>query len=275
MRRALRAARQVLSGARFLVPRLARDPGRAATFFRVALGLPFDRPPVVVGGCGRSGTSVLLSVLSAHPAILAVPYATHAFARTLYSHDPDPEAPFETWRLWWAIARTGLDDRAGRWCEKTAKNVRNFGRLADHFGGDVRLVHIVRDGRDVVTSRHRVDRDGYWIEPERWVSDVAAGLRHRDLACVHTLRYEDLVGSTRQTLRRLGDFLGEDLAGLAGRWHRDARVREFGPFDRPVARPLDESGVGRWRRPEHAGRVEQLMATPGAAELLEELGYEV
>lgn len=271
----MRAARQTVAGARFLGPRLAGDPSRAAAYVRVALGLPFDRPPVVVGGCGRSGTSVLLSVLSAHPAILAVPYATHAFARTMYSDDPDPDAPFEPWRLWWAITRTGVDDRARRWCEKTAKNVQNFGRLAAYFDGDVRLVHIVRDGRDVVTSRHRVDRDGYWIEPERWVDDVSAGLRHRDLDCVHTLRYEDLVGATRETLRRLGDFLGEDLGELSGRWHRVASVREFGPFDRPVARPLDESGVGRWRRPEHAGRVEQLMATPAAGELLEALGYDV
>lgn len=269
----LRAARQTAAGARFLAPRLARDPARAATYLRVALDLPFDRPPIVVGGCGRSGTSVLLSILSAHPAIQAVPYATHAFARTLYSDDPDPDAPFETWRLWWALTRTGLDAGARRWCEKTAKNVVNFGRLADYSEGDVRLVHIVRDGRDVVTSKHPVDRDGYWIEPERWVRDVTAGLEQRRLPCVHTLRYEDLVGSTPRTLRRLGEFVGEDLGGLAGRWHRDATVRSFGPFERRVARPLDASGVGRWRRSEHAERVDALLSTPGARELLEELGY--
>lgn len=275
MRRFHRAAGQTASGGRFLLPRLARDPARAVAYFRVALGFPFDRPPIVIGGCGRSGTSVLLSILSAHPPIQAVPYATHAFARTLYSDDPDPRAPIETWRLWWALARTGLDERARRWCEKTAKNVVNFGRLADYFDGEVRLVHIVRDGRDVVTSRHRVDRGGYWIEPERWVHDVSAGLEHRDLDCVHTLRYEDLVGATAETLDRLGTFLDEDLGRLPGRWHHGARVQHFGPFGRPVARPLDASGVGRWWHPEHEDRVERLMATPGARELLEAMGYEV
>lgn len=275
MKRLLRAARQIVRGGRYLAPRLAREPSRAATFLSVALGLPFERPPIVVGGCGRSGTSVLLSLLSAHPSIQAVPYATHAFARTLYSDRPDPEAPFEPWRVWWALTRTGLREGARRWCEKTAKNVVNFGRLASYFDGDVRLIHIVRDGRDVVTSKHRVDRDGYWIAPERWVRDVSAGLRHRHLECVHTVRYEDLVDSTEETLRRMGAFLGEDLGRLPGRWFHGARVREFGPFDRRVARPLDDSSVGRWRGPEYRDRVERLLETPGARELLEELGYGV
>lgn len=268
-----RAGWQTIKGAPFLAPRLATSPPRAATFLRVALGLPFDRPPIIVGGCGRSGTSVLLSILSAHPPVQAVPYATHAFAPTLYTEDPDPGAPFETWRLYWALTRTGVDDRARRWCEKTAKNVINFGRLASYFDGEVRLIHIVRDGRDVVTSKHPVDRDGYWVEPERWVHDVAAGLEHRDLDCVHTLRYEDLVRSTLETLRRLGDFLGEDLVGLADRWVEAAAVREFGPFGRRVARPLHLDGVGRWRSPEYERRVEQLLETPGARDLLGEMGY--
>lgn len=275
MKRLLRAARQIVRGGRYLAPRLAREPSRAATFLSVALGLPFERPPIVVGGCGRSGTSVLLSLLSAHPSIQAVPYATHAFARTLYSDRPDPEAPFEPWRVWWALTRTGLREGARRWCEKTAKNVVNFGRLASYFDGDVRLIHIVRDGRDVVTSKHRVDRDGYWIAPERWVRDVSAGLRHRHLECVHTVRYEDLVDSTEETLRRMGAFLGEDLGRLPGRWFHGARVQEFGPFDRRVARPLDDSSVGRWRGPEYRDRVERLLETPGARELLEGLGYGV
>lgn len=275
MKRLLRAARQIVRGGRYLAPRLAREPSRAATFLSVALGLPFERPPIVVGGCGRSGTSVLLSLLSAHPSIQAVPYATHAFARTLYSDRPDPEAPFEPWRVWWALTRTGLREGARRWCEKTAKNVVNFGRLASYFDGDVRLIHIVRDGRDVVTSKHRVDRDGYWIAPERWVRDVSAGLRHRHLECVHTVRYEDLVDSTEETLRRMGAFLGEDLGRLPGRWFHGARVQEFGPFDRRVARPLDDSSVGRWRGPGYRDRVERLLETPGARELLEELGYGV
>lgn len=275
VRRLYRSIPQAVRAASFLGPRLARNPSAVPTFLRVTTGVAFDAPPIVIGGCGRSGTSVLLSILSAHPAIRAIPYATHAFAPTLYTDDPDPEAPFQTWRLYWALTRMGPPGNARRWCEKTSKNVVTFGRLASHFEGEVRLIHLVRDGRDVVTSRHTFDPNRYWVEPERWIHDVSAGLAHRELECVHTLRYEDLVRSTSKTLYRLGEFLDEDLEGLAEWWTHEADVQRFGPFERRVAHPLDESGIGRWKEPEHRERAEQLLETPGARELLDALGYEV
>lgn len=214
-------------------------------------------------------------MLSAHPSILAIPYETHAFAPTLYSDDPDPEAPFEPWRLAWALAEQGIPERSLRWCEKTPKNVITFGRLLSYFDEEVRLLHIVRDGRDVVTSRHPGgEGTQYYVEPERWVQDVAAGLKHRDHPCVHTLKYEDLVRVPSETLEELGRFLDEDLTSIGGDWVEKATVQHFGPHKRRVARPLNDSSIGRWKDPEHADRVKQLLNTEGAARLLSELEYD-
>ena len=33
----------------------------------------FKKPPIYIGGCGRSGTTLLLSILSSHPEIFACP----------------------------------------------------------------------------------------------------------------------------------------------------------------------------------------------------------
>ncbi len=39
----------------------------------------FPDPPVIIGGCGRSGTTLLLSILASHPAILGVPEELYLF----------------------------------------------------------------------------------------------------------------------------------------------------------------------------------------------------
>ena len=38
------------------------------------LGRRVSRPPIVIAGCGHSGTTLLLAILDAHSSIYAVPY---------------------------------------------------------------------------------------------------------------------------------------------------------------------------------------------------------
>src|SRR5262245_59984782 len=38
------------------------------------LGRRVDRPPIVIAGCGHSGTTLLLSILDAHSASHGIPY---------------------------------------------------------------------------------------------------------------------------------------------------------------------------------------------------------
>lgn len=259
--------------ARLVLGKVRQRPVLGPRYAAAVLGLGFDRPPIIIGGCGRSGTSLLVSLLLAHPHVLAIPYETEAFTPTLYSDDPDPGAPFEMWRLYMGIAEAGRRRSSRRWCEKTPKNVLSFGRILSRFGPDVRLIHLVRDGRDVVTSIHVLDPHHYWVPPTRWVAEVRAGLEWSGHPSVYTLRYEDLVRDMEGTVAALGDFLGEDCRSLASRWPRHARVKRFGPQRREVGRPLEGKGIGRWKAPEHRARVESLLGIGEARELLGRLGY--
>jgi hypothetical protein len=162
---------------------------------------------------------------------------------------------------------------AHRWCEKSTKNVLVFGRLIDHFEGRVRLIHLVRDGRDVITSRHPRDASRFWVSPGRWVRDVSAGLAWEGHEAVLTLRYEDLVTDLDRQLSRLGDFLEEDFSGLMGSWHQQATLRSSKNWFHDLLRPHSES-IGRWRESAHRPVVDELMAMPEAARLLERFGYE-
>ncbi len=231
-------------------------------------GSAFTRRPVIIGACPRSGTTLLLSILDAHPDIHGIQKQTYAFTR--YDEEGRPTRLDRLYRQL-LLHRPGPD--CVRWCEKTPKNVKHFGRILSWFDGGVRLVHVVRDGRDVVTSRHPRHRpDQYWVSVDRWVGDVTAGLALADSPLVHTMRYEDLIGDFRYEMRRLLDFLDEPVTGEVLNWLAHTSLKRSRHWAEPVQK-LHSRAVGKWARPEHEGRIEEFMANGEAVALSRELGY--
>lgn len=231
----------------------------------------YTAPGIVIGGASRSGTTLLLAILSAHPRIFAIDHETYAFCP---EHEPDAEGRmrFSLRRLYTALALGKPPRGAHRWCEKTPRNVRAFRSVLDRFGDDVRLIHIVRDGRDVITSRHPRRPESYYSSPREWVQDVSRGLAVADDPRVLTIRYEDLIGEFESTIGRVLEFLGEREGFPTERWFERATVRTHTAWEGGLE-GIHGSSVARWRRPEHAERVRTLIEYPGAAELLARLGY--
>lgn len=236
-------------------------------------------PPIIMGGCGRSGTTLLLSIVSAHPQVLAIAPETHIFCPDGYgSLTADNGLPFPIEPNLYEHFDPLRDQDAAfdRWCEKTPRNILFFERIADHFNGHVRFLHIVRDGRDVVLSRHPVRRETYWVSIERWIVDVTAGLtlmnHPRVGPLMHTVRYEDLIRDNDAAVRGICEFLGVPVTDEMVDWHRHATVRENAAWSGEV-KPLFESSIGKWRTTDDTERVAELMAQPEAVRLLEAFGY--
>jgi hypothetical protein len=131
---------------------------------------------------------------------------------------------------------------AARWGDKRPSYFYDVPAVLRLFP-DAQLVHLVRDGRDAVSSLRRTP----WFKGSAadaaaiWAEAVDKGARHaRRLRSDqwHELRYEDLVSDPEPALRRLCAFLGEEfepdmcrpdrVAGVAvperKSWH--ARTRE-------------------------------------------------
>jgi hypothetical protein len=212
-------------------------------------------------------------MLSAHPHIAAYPLETGWLSPTATSKDVDltrePRIGAFKLRL---LTHIAIPPTARRWCQKTPRNVLFFPNLLQTMGENVRLIHIVRDGRDVVTSSHPDAPDRYWSSPARWVNEVGAGLRVRNHPQVFTLRYEDLVTHPELELPRLGAFLDEDFSDLHETWWDTATIRGARAW-RGGVRELFDTSIGRWRAPEHEERVAALLAFPEARGLLSEFGY--
>jgi hypothetical protein len=144
-------------------------------------------------------------------------------------------------------------------------------RILRDFGDDVRFVHIVRDGRDVVTSSHP-DHGGDYVSLERWVSHVSAGLAFRDHPRVYTLRYEDLVTDYETAIRELLDWLEEPFCEEVAHYERHTSVRQSNAWFGGV-RPISGSSVEKWRSGAHADVLAAFAADPRATALLRMVGY--
>jgi hypothetical protein len=172
------------------------------------------------------------------------------------------------------VVRGDIPSSCDRWCEKTPKNVLHFGRILAIFKNKVRLLHIVRDGRDVTLSRHPLNPEKYWISPARWVHDVSAGLRYLNHPCVMTLRYEDLIEDLPGLGAKILDFIGEEPCNLAELFPGRAKLTSSVAWFDGVQSAHGKS-IGKWKKPGNTERVAEFMDTPGAAELLKKFGYEV
>ncbi len=277
-----------------------------------------DEAHIVLGGAPRSGTTVLRKLLDRHPTIRAgaetklfVPAAFNleflagaydipsAELRSMRASAPSQAAFIDAF-----AARARADAGKARWAEKTPQNIRYLEWIAAHFPR-ARIVHIIRDGRDVVCSM-RKHPDWRWVDgawqkvlverplewyARRWLADTSAGMAWRADARYTEIRYEDLVTDPAAVLRAVCDgievepdpawlassMVPADLVATAtddGDDAMDTPTSGAGHTKRPdYEGALSGASVGRWREDltaEERREVEQLCGPR-----LRELGYEV
>ncbi|MFO8054187.1 MAG: sulfotransferase [Bacteroidales bacterium] len=231
----------------------------------------FPKPPVLIGGCGRSGTTLLLSILSAHPSVFAFPDEL-----SIYNHwktnKKGEKVPLRKDRKYRYLLTHRIPGQAVRWCEKTPYNVRYIEDILAHFKGNVRFIHIIRDGRDVCLSKHPDKPGTYWVEPERWINDVKQGLRFYDHPKVFTIYYEHLVFHYKKYIKELLNFLEEPYTSQINEWISNTDVKTNKAWYGSV-KNLHSQSVGKWKKAENRERVEQLMAIPEFRSLLQTLNY--
>lgn len=230
----------------------------------------FSCPPVYIGGCGRSGTTLLLSILSAHKDIFACPRELNPFENA-YHADHTVTAP-KYYRIYRTLILQKIKPTANRYCEKSPANVRYIRLMDDFHRGNFRFIHIVRDGRDVILSRHPRGKQDYWVSPERWIRDVSAGLEFENHPSVFTIRYEDLVTRYTETIENICHFLDIPVSREILDWHKYTTIRKNNALHTSIE-SLNNTSIGKWARPENSKRVAELTGDERAAALLQRLQY--
>ncbi|MBU0711739.1 sulfotransferase [bacterium] len=230
----------------------------------------FSDTPIIIGACPRSGTTLLLSILDAHPNIYGIQNQTYAFAGW-----NDNSQANRLDRLYREFIFNKIPENKKRWCEKTPKNIKFFDKILALYGENVKLIHVVRDGRDVVTSKHpKHSPDQYWVSVRRWINDVNLGLTFADKPNVYTIKYEDIINNYDVEIQKLLSFLGEDMVPEVRDWFNHTTVKKSIHWANPVQK-LHSKAIGKWLKPEHRRRYAEFMENSEAVALMKTLGYEL
>jgi hypothetical protein len=258
--------------------------------------------PFFIVGCGRSGTTLLRTMLSQHPQV-AIPLESLFIIDYLRAR---PKPAFSLQKLMaceYELVEWGLevvpDDLKGCvtakelvdrvhelymrkhgktiWGQKTPRFVR-YGELLKANYPQAKFIHLIRDPRAVVSSliRSNVHQSNAYFAARRWLKDVKAGLALKEEypADVLEVRYEDLVSKPEGILQQVCAFLGLsfDPAMLE---YQDAGATEYGGYYEKVHSNLKErpnaNRIEAWRKhllPREIALVESL-----CGETMRALGY--
>ena len=231
-----------------------------ATFYRFPdtgwFGLTPLRTHILICGYGRSGTTLLLMMME-----YALPKARW-FGREKAAWRA---ATFE-WRNH-AVVISKVPTDVCR-----LHRIRNFYK---NRKAKLKTIIMIRDPRDVLSSKHPDTGDlKYFQETDQWKQIHTAVMRYRNDPEVFLLRYEELVTDPDAVQARIDAFTGEK----SERRYADAHKVERPDFDAPPlmgVRPVEKSGIGRWSKPEHRQRIEEILKlVPELPQILIDLGYE-
>jgi Sulfotransferase family len=274
-----------------------------------------SKAPVFVLGCGRSGTKFLYhTLLSAggfavyhtesnafnllglrfgnlasrgnRRKLLDEYYTSKLFHRTGLDPKDIDERVMEDCRNAGDFLRIVMEAIArkqgvNRWAESTPLHLL-FLPLIKKVIPDALVIHIIRDGRDVTASLHRIgwirplpwDRTRAFLVPATyWRWTVEKGRRYgRALGTDYMeIHYEDLVQNPRDTLASIGKFIEHDLDYDRIQQVALGSVNNPNSSFRGDGKETEAATIGRWRRmftPEQVRDVESCIGS-----LLVDTGY--
>lgn len=191
-----------------------------------------NQVPIFIVGCPRSGTTLLRLILDSHPHISCGPETKFLvdFNKIVNQYWSTVKL-FSFDKLYWyhktadffnSFQQEYLEKRGKkRWAEKTPAYTMNLDFINFLFP-NCQIVHIIRDGRDVVAS-HR-SRWGYKSSIKaitRWSQYITYA---RNFGKTITpdryieIRYEALICQTETTLKTLFEYLNEPWDSIVLRY---------------------------------------------------------
>ena len=270
-----------------------------------------DKNPVFIGGCDRSGTTLLASLLGAHPDCLVVPEfqfkidLIHACKKERSEVAWDFISNNKRFKIWElhsenvlylkkrfldksvtvseliidfadSYLRKTQSDTFKFWIDHTPVNLR-FSSTLHEIYPHAKFIHIVRDGRAIARSVIPLDWGPNTITASApwWLSNLAYGLLlETQLSQFSVLRvsYEELILSSEATLKQISQFLSIEYRSEMLTGHFDLPTYTVNQHQL-VGKELEKSRINAWEDYFSSRQVEIFENLTG--DMLVLLGYEL
>ena len=149
--------------------------------------------------------------------------------------------------LYWAFAQKHNKVICG---DKTPSFIRKLDLLLDIYP-DAKLIHIVRDGRDVYLSLKKIEEPSaasITVASFEWRIKLSlirrAIMKYRDRTM--ELRYEDLLCYPEKTLKGVCDFLGVSFETEMLSFHQTSEKFIDQRHSDLIFNPIDQSNIKKW-----------------------------
>ncbi|WP_162619613.1 sulfotransferase [Salinicola peritrichatus] len=150
---------------------------------------------IFVVGCGHSGTTLMASLLGAHPEVHTIPRETYWFLNNPNLNNEYYQEKRDSQREGKSIV-----------CEKTPRHVYKIREIKEKFP-NAKIIAMIRDSKDVVSSLKK--RSGNFEHSvQRWISDNKALLEFKNESWIKLVKYEDLVTKKESAVHEILTFLG-------------------------------------------------------------------
>ncbi|WP_141675496.1 sulfotransferase family protein [Formosa haliotis] len=226
-----------------------------------------SKEPIFIIGCGHSGTSIMLSILSFHPEVYGIPNETFLFLDKPFNYN--------------LIKKYFNDAGNKRLLEKTPKHVSKITDIIKVFP-KAKFIVMVRDGRDVASSLKKRNGD-YLGGVNRWVNDNNLWLNSNFSENIFMVKLEELTLKGYPIIEEVLNFLNLKPYPEIMNYHKEER--EFFKNNRTnkeyddhtqyrntqINRPLQASTV-RWIN--EISDEEKAVFKDKANDLLIQFGYE-
>ncbi len=237
------------------------------------------KPPIFIIGCPRSGTTLVRNMLDSHPNICCGP-EMHLISK-ISDFDQDIMEIWERLKIYKVAVEeknkrlreifeifpeTYMNSKKKeRWAEKTPNNFYYLDFI-DKLFPNCQFIHIIRDGRDVVSSfKRRWGHRAIYIGIKEWNKTIDLTFKYRKKIKKERyleIRYEDLVNKPKIETKKITDFLNEKWSNSMLEHHKfkhdywfnkqtkkniDTR-KEKKPMRHSPSKPVFSSSVDRWKK---------------------------
>lgn len=177
------------------------------------------------------------------------------------------------------FSKTAHMNNKSRWGNKTPKYVHNIDLLVKLFP-KAKIVHLIRDPRDVAASIKRVG----WTHTIKeaaifWKERVSDGLKGRtfDDDTYYELKYESLLEQPDRTLKNLYDWLDIDFSEeVIDQYRQDKNrtsIEKHKDLFDLIGKPIDKSRAYAWKKSMSKADIAEI--EQHNIDLIQKLGYEL